>query len=71
MRSQQERFPTSIRYWISHDVKRWVDARYWRWSVRKEARICHEPTKAPFHSDKRCSHTADAADEHIYGWVSS
>ena len=27
--------------------------------------------KAPFHSDKRCSHTADAADEPIYGWVSS
>ena len=27
--------------------------------------------KAPFHSDKRCSHTADAADEHIYGWMSS
>ena len=27
--------------------------------------------KAPFHSDKRCSHSADAADEHIYVWVSS
>ena len=27
--------------------------------------------KAPFRSDKRCSHTADATNEHIYGWVSS
>ena len=25
---------------------------------------------APFRSHKRCSHTADATDEHIYGWVS-
>ena len=27
--------------------------------------------KAPFHSHKRCSHTAKAADEHICAWVSS
>ena len=26
--------------------------------------------KPPFHSHKRCSHTANAADEHIYVWVS-
>ena len=29
------------------------------------------PMKARFHSDKLCSHTADAADDHIYVWVSS
>ena len=66
MHSQQQRFPTSIGYWISHNVKRRPDARYWRWSVRQQAQICHDPTKAPFHSDKRCSHTAHAADEHIH-----
>ena len=27
--------------------------------------------KGPFHSHKRCSCTADAANEHIYMWVSS
>ena len=71
MRTQQQRLPTRIWYWISHDVKRRSDARYcWR-SVRKQAQVCHDPIKAPFRSDKRCSHTAGAADEHIYGWVSS
>ena len=33
--------------------------------------MCHDTMEAPFHSDKRRSHTADAADEHIYIWVSS
>ena len=71
MRTQQQRVPTRIWYWISHDVKRRSDARCcWR-SVRKGAQVCHDLMQAPFHSDKRCSHTADAADEHIYGWVSS
>ena len=32
-------------------------ARGWR-SVRKQAQVCHDPLKAPFPSDKRCSHTA-------------
>ena len=65
--SEQQRFPTRIRYWISHDVKRRPDTRYWRWFVDKQAQICHDPTNGPFHSDERCSHTADEADEHIYG----
>ena len=71
MRSQQQRFPTRIRYWISHDVKRRPHAQYWRWSVHKQAQIYYYPTDAPFHSDQRCRHIADAADEHIYGLVSS
>ena len=71
MRTQQQRLATRIWYWISHDVKRRSDARYcWR-SVRKQAQVCPDPMKVPFHSDKRCSHTADAADEQILGWVSS
>ena len=32
-------------------------ARGWR-SVRKQAQVCHGFMKAPFPSDKRCSHTA-------------
>ena len=44
MRSQQQRFPTRIRYWISHNVKRRPDSWYWRWSVRKQAQICHDFT---------------------------
>ena len=71
MRSQEPRFPTRIRYWILHDVKQRPDARYWRWSVRNQGQICYYPAEARFHSDQRCSHIADAADEHIYGWVSS
>ena len=71
MRSQQQRSPTRIRYWISQDVKRRPDARYWRWSVGKQAQICYYPTEAAFHSEQRCSHIANAADEHISGWVSS
>ena len=71
MRTQQQRFPTRIRYWISHDVKGRPDARYCCRFVHKQAQICHDPMKAPSHFDKRCSHTANAADEHIYVWVSS
>ena len=37
MRSQPQRFPTRTRDWMSHDVKRRPDARYWRCSVRKQA----------------------------------
>ena len=71
MRTQQQWFPTRTRYWISHDVKGRPDARYCCRSVRKQAQICHDARKAPFHSRKRCSHTAYAADEHIYVWVCS
>ena len=71
MRSQPQRFSTRTQDWMSHDVKRRPDARYLRWCVRKQAQICYYPTEAPFHSDQRCSHIADAADEHSYGWVSS
>ena len=71
MCSPQQWFPTRIQYWISHYVKRRPNARYWRWSVRKQAQICYHPTEAPFHSDQRCNHVADAANEHIYGRVSS
>ena len=71
MPSQQQRFPTRFRYWISHDVQRRPDARYWRWSVRKQVQICYYPTEALFHSDQRGSHIVDAADEHFYGWMSS
>ena len=67
MCTQQQRFPTKIRYWISHDVRRLQDAMYWRWSVRKQAKICYYSAEATFHSDQRCSHIANAADEHIYG----
>ena len=71
MRTQQQRFPTRIRYWISHNVKGRPDAPYCCRSVRKQAQIPHDPINAPFHSHKRRSHTVDAADEHIYVWVSS
>ena len=71
MRTRRKRLPTRIWYWISHDVKRRPDARYCLRSVRKQAQVCHDSMKAPFRSDKRCSHTADAPDEQIYGWVSS
>ena len=69
MRTQQQRFPTRMRYWISHDVKGRPDARYCCRSVKEQAQIRHDPMKALFHSHKRCSHTADAADEHIYVWA--
>ena len=71
MRSQQQRFPTSSRYRISHDVKQRPDAQYWRSSVREHSQICFYFSRARFHSDQRCSHIADAANEHIFGWVSS
>ena len=71
MRSQQQRFSARIRYWMLHDVKRHPDAPYWRSSVCKQAQICYYPREARFHSDQRCSHIADAADEHIYGWLST
>ena len=65
-RTQQQRFPTRIRYWISHDVKGRPDARYcYCWSACKQVQICHDPMTAPFGSAKRCSHTPDATDEHI------
>ena len=69
MRSQQQWFPSRILHWISHDPKRRSNARYSSLSVSTQAQICHYPTEAPFHSDQRCSHIADAADEHSYGWL--
>ena len=71
MRTQQQRLSTRIWLWISHDVKRRSDARYCCSHVCKQAQVCHDSMKALFNSDKRCSHTADAADEHMYDWVSS
>ena len=33
--------------------------------------MSHDPITAPSHSDKRYTHTAEAGNKHIYGWVSS